>query len=339
MELSKPPQEAQLAPSEAARSIRAAKIGLGAPRSKGEEEPESIEFALLNGCAVLETAPHFHNGRHEQAVGDALQRACTSGRVKRDEVFVLSSVGIVPELRENTIAQLGFGRMRTLLEEKFISKKVFRWDDLAGGTHVIAPTYLRHRLRQSLDAMQLDFVDCLFLEDPAMQLSTRTEEEYEERLIETFIALEEICDQGLSRVFGIASPSPADIAKLHSLAITAAKKIGRQSSRLLAFKGPLSLLNSSLVDTLSDARACGLHTFVTGILDGGNPQYQFPLELDEALEGQCDTDAAVRWAQYAPNVDTALFASRDRRHIRANLSAAAAPPPDLSVYSEMEVQP
>src|SRR5687768_15593213 len=50
----------------------ASTVGMGACRERGEEDPAAIVAAVRLGCNVLDTAPYYHQGAHEQCVGQAV---------------------------------------------------------------------------------------------------------------------------------------------------------------------------------------------------------------------------------------------------------------------------
>ena len=77
-----------------------------------------------------------------------------------------------------------------------------------------------------------------------------------------------------------------------------------------------------------------MYVFAAGALDGGVPQYSFPEELDRHIGDRSDAAAAIAWVQSFPGVGTALFGSRDARHMRENLRAAAAPLLGAELYAD-----
>ncbi|HET6584074.1 MAG TPA: aldo/keto reductase [Nannocystaceae bacterium] len=307
-------------------------VGLGPCRERGDENPAAIVAAIALGCNVLDTAPHHHRGRHERSVGEAVALAVASGLCTRDALVVSTTVGRVPELVEQTIDSHGFGRLKLLVEEQFVARGLFSWHDLADGVHAIAPAYLRHSIAQSRERTGLARFDGVFLESPAVHRSCVSAREYQRRLLAAFAALEEACDRGDARWYGISASGPLDVAELVALAHTASAS----ASRLRALRIPSSLLRRDTRAAIDAAADLGLFVFASGCLDGGAPQYQLPDELDVAIGGDCDAAAAIRWAESAPGVSTALFGSRDARHVRANLRAVALPRLASALYRTSE---
>src|SRR5882672_9685742 len=75
-------------------------VGLGACKEKADEDASVIALALRQGCTVIDTAPQYHRGAHERAVGEAVRIALQSGTVTRDQLIISTKVGRVPELLE-----------------------------------------------------------------------------------------------------------------------------------------------------------------------------------------------------------------------------------------------
>lgn len=308
-------------------------VGLGACRERGDEAPQAVATAVALGCNLLDTAPHYHGGAHERCMGDAVRLVVQAGICSREALIVNTQVGRVPELIENDILTLGFGRLKRLVEERFVSRGIFRWQDLAGGAHTIAPGYIRHSVEQTLARTGLDNVDCVFLDSLTVQRKHVSPIEFQRRVITAFETLEALCESGVMRCYGISTDVAIDLKELMQLARTASGP----APRLRALRAPYSLLrHEDMKPLIEEAAALGLHVFAAGCLDGGTPRYQFPDELEAVVGDLSDTAAAIQWTQSAPGVGTALFGTRDARHIRANIAAAALPPLRPKLYSSNE---
>ena len=309
----------------------ASTIGIGACRESGPENPAAIALAIGLGCNVVDTAPHYHQGAHERAVGEAIRDAVAAG-AKRDALIVSTKVGRVPELLPNNKVTLGFARLRAFIEDSYISRGLFAWDDLAHSDHTFAPAYLRHSIERSLERLGLDRIDCVFLEAPEVQRRVVGPSGFARRMFAAFETLEGLCAAGRIGCYGIATGAELDLALLAGLARTAAGS----GHHLRALQIRLSLLRqepraSGLLDRAAEL---GLFVYAHGCLDGGAPAYQIPDELAATLGDLPDAGIAIRWAQSAPRIGTALFGARDPRHVRANLAAARLPLLDAALYAE-----
>jgi aryl-alcohol dehydrogenase-like predicted oxidoreductase len=296
----------------------ASTIGLGACREAGDEDPEVIALAIRLGCNVVDTAPHYHGGAHERAVGAAIRLA---GACQRDALVVSTKVGRVPELVEHNRRTLGFGKLKAYIEQQFIARGLFAWDDLAHSQHTFAPAYVRYSVERSLDRLGLDRVDCVFLDAPELQLGIASRHGFASRMRAAFEMLESLCDARRVACYGIATAIPLDLEQLVELA----REIAGARHRLRALQVPLSLLQQGLLGTVARAAELGLHVVARGCLDGGSPGYRIPPALADLVGDVPDATAAIRWTRSAPGVGTALFGSRDARHVRSNIAAAKLP--------------
>lgn len=309
---------------------RTSTVGLGACREPGAEDASAMALAIRLGCNVLDTAPHYHQGAHEQAVGEAVRIAVTAHVCDRASLIVSTKVGRVPELVANNKVTLGFARLKALIDERYIAPGLFTWDELAHSDHTFAPAFIRHSVERSLERMGLDQLDCVFLDTPELQLRVASPGGFARRMLAAFEALEGLCASGQVRSYGISTGTTVDLRMLAELARTAAGS----SHHFRALQVPLSLLRPDMLASRMLARAAdeGLYVYARGCLDGGTPSYQIPDALAAALGDLPDASAAIRWVESAPFVGTALFGSRDARHVRANLAAAGLPPLDPALY-------
>jgi aryl-alcohol dehydrogenase-like predicted oxidoreductase len=294
-------------------------IGLGACREAGDEDPEVIALAIRLGCNVVDTAPHYHGGAHERAVGDGIRLA----KRDRNTLFISTKVGRVPELVENNRRTLGFGKLKAYVEQQFIARGLFAWDDLACSVHTFAPAYVRYSIEHSLDRLRLDRVDCAFLDAPELQLGIASRSRFASRIRAAFETLESLCDARRVGCYGIATAIALDLEQLVELA----REIAGARHRLRAVQVPLSLLQQGLLEAGTIARAAdlGLHVVARGCLDGGSPGYRIPSALADLVGDVPDATAAIRWTRSVRGVGTVLFGSRDARHVRANIAAATLP--------------
>ncbi|MCH9685781.1 MAG: aldo/keto reductase [Deltaproteobacteria bacterium] len=303
-------------------------VGLGPCRERGHDHAASMLAAVAAGCNVLDMAPHPDQDGYERCLGEAIRSAAGQGIGARAALAINATVGLVSDLMVHTIRRHGFARLKHLVEQRYVRPGLFGWHELAASCYTLSPGYLRYSIEQTLARAGLDYLDCVFVDHPEIHRRTASPAEFHRRLVAAFATLEQLCCEGTIRGYGIASPEPVALDELLALARTAAGG----APRLSALRVPYSLLRPEMWPLVKEASARGLHVFATGCLDGGTPQYQIPDELDEQLGELNDPAIAIRWVQSAPGVGTAVFGSRDRRHIRANLAAARLPRLPSALY-------
>lgn len=299
------------------RTFQLSCVGLGPSAAPGTQDPEVLLAALRQGCNVFDTAPWIGDRTHERVVGKAIAGAVEAGLCSRNDIWLSTSVGLVPELIEHSAPRVGFGRTMAVVEERFIRNGVFRFADLARSHHCLAPTYINYSVEQSLKALGVETIDCLFIEGLSAHRRHTSPAEFERRARRAAEAGEELVRSGRLAAYGVSLGEPTDLRRLFEIMFPHGV-----SSSLRAVRMPLSLMKHEHRSSLEYASSLGLHTFATGVLDGGYPRYELPTELTDVLGDVTDQEAAIAWVQGAPFVGTALFGTRDQRHLRANLRAA-----------------
>src|SRR5207245_2305543 len=94
---------------------------------------------------------------------------------------------------------------RAYVRATYVDTGVARADEIAGGIHCLAPSYLRHELSRSLANLGLASVDVYFLHNPEQQLDELDRREFSRRVRAAFEALEAEADAGRIGVYGTAT--------------------------------------------------------------------------------------------------------------------------------------
>ena len=162
---------------------------------------DALREALLTGTNVIDTAHVYGDGAAELLVGNVLAQMTEAGRIKRDEVVIISKAGIV---QGQELAALRRGDML------FPDVEMVR-PDMA---HCLHPQFLRRQLEESLRRMRLESLDVLLLNNPEEQLNAAARRHesrptaiaaQEKRLELAFAFLEQCCEEGLIQAYGVTS--------------------------------------------------------------------------------------------------------------------------------------
>jgi aryl-alcohol dehydrogenase-like predicted oxidoreductase len=161
-------------------------IGLGTYLGEADVETDVIQqkaiLALLgSGCNVIDCAPNYRNGRAERTLGDSLRLALDDGVAKRDEIFISTKAGLVPE--------------------NFNLPKQF---SLGPDHSCYSPDYLLMSLEASLERLRLETVDCIFIHNLEL-LRLSAGESFIDRYQEVAAAMERMVLMNLARSWGISS--------------------------------------------------------------------------------------------------------------------------------------
>ncbi|SNR22865.1 aldo/keto reductase [Halorubrum vacuolatum] len=146
-----------------------ASIGLGTYRGEPTDAVDgglrkAVGLAIRSGVNVLDTASNYRHGRSERVIGEVLRNSS----IERDAVIVSTKGGFVPFEGGEPIDRTAF------LRDRFLNPGILEVDDLAGGSHALAPTFLEWSLDRSLERLGVATVDCYYLHNPETQLAVRS---------------------------------------------------------------------------------------------------------------------------------------------------------------------
>jgi aryl-alcohol dehydrogenase-like predicted oxidoreductase len=179
-------------------------VGIGTYLGDAGDETDArytaaVIRAVELGANVIDTAANYRFQRSERAIGLSL-RDLTGGKgFSRDELIICTKGGYLPfdgaPPRDT----------RRYVEETFVKPGIAGWDDIAGGSHCMTPSYLQNQLERSLRNMSLDCVDVYYIHNPEAQLGQVSEEEFYDRLRRAFESLEERRAAGRLNFYGVAT--------------------------------------------------------------------------------------------------------------------------------------
>ncbi|MBI2902482.1 MAG: DUF255 domain-containing protein, partial [Candidatus Methylomirabilis oxyfera] len=227
------------------------KVGFGGYRVDDEtpEHREALERALLNGCNLIDTSTNYMDGGSERCVGAVLGKLTRAGKLRREEVIVVSKIGYVQ------------GENLELAREREADGKPFpemvKYMD--GCWHCIHPEFLREQLERSLTRLQLETLDVCLLHNPEYFLSDAKKrarrplgtvrEEFYWRLREAFTFFESQVAAGTIRWYGVSSNTAVSAAsdpEATSLTrmLAAAREAGGPDHHLRILQLPMNLVEA-----------------------------------------------------------------------------------------------
>ena len=197
-------------------------IGFGGYRiyEKSKEHADALEYALLNGCNLIDTSSNYTGGKSERLIGNTLKQMFQQGKINQDDVLIISKGGYVQGenlaiAREHEAQGHAFSEMVKYME---------------GCWHCIHPDFLENQLQRTLNNLQIDSLDIYLLHNPEYFLThikqkhlmdpVSAQKEYERRIGQAFCWLEEKIKNGKIKAYGISSNtfiSPADDFEFTSL--------------------------------------------------------------------------------------------------------------------------
>lgn len=235
-------------------------VGFGCYRVDDDspEHAASLEQALRGGCNLIDTSTNYGDGGSERLVGNVLRALAASSEIARQEIVVVSKIGYVQG------GNLELAREREREGRPFTD--VVKYAD--GCWHCIHPDFIADQLKRSLARLGLESLDACLLHNPEYYLSdaahrgrgslAERRDEFDRRLRAAFARLEDECDAGRIRCYGVSSNTfvrPAGDEEATSLTrmleiareVATARGGEPESHRFRVVQLPFNLLESGAV--------------------------------------------------------------------------------------------
>ena len=319
-----------------------ASIGLGTYLGETDTNADqaytaAITYALQHGINVLDTAVNYRNQRSERNIGTALKRLIDAGEVARDEVLVCTKAGYMPFDGDLPPDPGGY------LRKEYVESGLAPMEEIAGGSHCMAPAYLADQLERSRRNLGLQTIDVFYLHNPETQLGQVPPDVFYERVRRAFEFLESAVRDGKIRCYGVATwngfrANPADrgYLGLERVIATATLVAGEDHhfrfvqlpfnlAMLEAFAYGNQMRNGDPASLLKQAPDFGVAVVASATLYQGNLAQGLPSELKLSLGAENDALAAIQFARSATNLTCALVGMGNREHVAENLRIAAQP--------------
>ncbi|SFR37779.1 aldo/keto reductase [Halogeometricum limi] len=301
---------------------------------------EAVRTALDSGINLVDTAVNYRCQRSERAVGDALRESDAD----RSEVVLATKGGFVP-----------FDGSRpddpgAYVRDEFVRTGLVGTDDLAHGSHSLAPGFLAELFDRSLENLGVDAVDCYYVHNPETQLAVRSREDVYDQLEAAFELLEEKRLAGELGVYGVATWEAFRVPRGHDSYLSlpevvaraerAAESAGADDCGFSAVQLPFNVQMADAftveahahpdgdgdVSALWYAQEAGLDVFASASLGQGSLAASIPETVDAQLSGDTAAQRAINFARSAPGVTGALVGTGSPEHVAENVAAGTFEP-------------
>ncbi len=319
-------------------------IGIGTYLGNADDRTDqayaaTVARAVELGANVIDTASNYRFQRSERAIGNALRQLIETKGFSRDELVICTKGGYLP------FDGAPPRDVRAYVEETFVKPGLAGFEDFAGGSHCMTPSYLQNQLDQSLRNMNLECVDVYYIHNPESQLGEVSEAEFYGRLRAAFGLLEEKRAQSKLKFYGVATWNgfrvPARSNGYHSLErmVSLAHEVGGEMHGFRFVQLPFNLampevltlanqmVNGQPLSLLEAAAQLGVTVISSASIFQGRVAQGLPAELRETL-GSLPTDAqtAIQFVRSAPGITTALVGMSRPEHVEENLQLARVAP-------------
>jgi aryl-alcohol dehydrogenase-like predicted oxidoreductase len=327
---------------EMAGGIWASSIGtgtyLGEPDAATDRGyTESVVAAVQGGFNVVDSAINYRFQRSERSVGAALKQLL-SGGFSRDEIVLCTKAGFLTpdgEMPEDP---------NEYFAKEYLSRQLFRPEDIAQGCHCLAPAFLADQLERSRRNLGVECVDIFYLHNPETQLPEVPREEFRGRIAAAFALLESAAGEGKIGAYGLAtwnafreepkSPSYLSLEEMVSIARDAAGaghhfrfvQLPFNLAMPEALTRPNQIVTGKTMAMVQAARALEITLVSSAALLQGQLTKKLPPYVEAALGLHNNAALALQFARSAPGVTTALTGMSRPEHVTANLTLVGIEP-------------
>jgi len=327
-------------------------IGLGTYLGNYDAETDqqyhrAIVRAVESGCNVIDSAINYRFQRSERAIGAALKELAAKGYA-RDEIIIATKGGFIPY-------DGGPPKdARRYFEDAFVTPGIAQISDIVANCHCMTPAYILNQLDCSLANLDIESIDIYYIHNPETQLGKFPREEFNDRLLKAFEALEGAAAAGKIRMYGTATwngyrndAAAKDYLSLAELAAIAEKAGGKahhfkviQLPLNLGMIEALSLSNQEVQGKkqtpLQAAQALGLTVMCSAAVLQGQLTQNLPGIIADTFGGLAtDCQRALQFVRSTPGVSTALVGMKQIAHVDENLQIAKLPPASWEQYSKL----
>src|SRR5579864_2917032 len=179
-------------------------VGLGTYLGEANERVDAqyraaIATALRSGINLLDTAINYRHQRSERAIGTVLAELAAGGELRRDEVLVCTKAGFLAFDGDMP------ADMRGYFMREYVQPGILDPQQVAGGSHCMAPRYLSDQIERSRRNLGLETIDVFYVHNPESQLAEVSREIFHRRLKDAFSLLENLVKAGKLQYYGLAT--------------------------------------------------------------------------------------------------------------------------------------
>ncbi|EGR28250.1 hypothetical protein IMG5_180500 [Ichthyophthirius multifiliis] len=296
----------------------------------------SLKSGSIN---VIDTAINYRYQKSERSIGAALQYLHNVEKIGRDEYFLCSKGGFLPEDADQGIPS-------QVLVNELINKGKIKQDDIVGNCHCMHPNYLEEVLEKSLDNLGVECLDLYYLHNTSeVQMPVLGEKVYWKKLQQAFEFLERQIQLKKIKNYGIATwlafRSPPNEEKIHlslEKVVQLAEKIGGKNNGFKFIQLPINIMMAECfsekwqkfqnqdLQLLRVARELEINVIVSSTLMGGK-LFQSPLQGD--IFKQCKSNATrhLQLIRSIPSTSicSALVGHKSYKNVMDNLELGKIP--------------
>ena len=231
--------------------LTVSRVSFGGYRVDGQtpEHREALKKALVSGANLIDTSTNYTDGGSERLVGAVLNDLVGSGKLRREEIVVVSKIGYVQG------SNLSLAQEREAAGRPFAEMVKY----MDGCWHCLHPEFLQDQLDRSLARLGLQTLDVCLLHNPEYFFSdakrrgrgslAALRDEFYRRMMEAFRFFEGQVAAGTIRWYGVSSntaTAPAADPEATSLTrmLLAAREAGGADHHFRVLQLPMNLFEA-----------------------------------------------------------------------------------------------
>ncbi len=299
------------------------------------------------GSNVIDSAINYRFQRSERSIGAALKKLATK-EIGRSEIVIATKGGFLP------FDSSPPKDIRSYFDDTFVKPGIANFSDVAAGCHCMTPSYLLNQLDCSLKNLDVECIDIYYVHNPETQLAEASRDEFNNRLLKAFEALEGAASAGKIRLYGTATwngyrndPKAKDYLSLAQV-VEIAKKAGGEKHHFGAIQLPLNLampealtkrnqeIDGEQLSTLEAAQRLGITIMCSASILQGQLSQNLPPIVGEVFNGlETDAQRSLQFVRSTPGVTVALVGMKQISHVEENLKVAGVSPATLEQYAKL----
>lgn len=316
-------------------------LGLGTYLGECDDQEDAryitaATAALERGVNLLDTAINYRCQRSERALGEAIERSVTSGRIKRDQIVVCSKGGYIPLDRNPPATKDDYQRF---LQEEYFLRGVMDPADVIAGGHCLTGEFLEDQIERSRRNLRLETIDVYYLHNPEQALDVFPRQKFLTAVRDAFAVLERAVQNGLIGCYGCATwsgfrvpPESRNHLSLEEL-VSLAHEAGGAGHHFRVIQLPINLamteavrlqtqcVGRDRVTPLEAAHRLGISVIASATLMQSQLTHGLPEQVHSAFPGfSSDARRAIAFTQSLP-LTAALVGMKSVSHLDENLAA------------------
>ncbi len=309
-----------------------------ANRRTDELYKQSIMRAVQMGSNVIDSAINYRFQRSERSIRAALKELQKDG-LRREELVVATKAGFLSFDGEPPSDE------REYFEETYLKSGLLSPDDIAAGSHCMAPRYLENQLNRSLENLGLETIDIFYIHNPEIQLEEIGIREFSKRLHSAFEFMESAVSAGKILMYGTATwnayrsaPDSRGFLNIADIA-QCANDVGGKDHHFrvtqlpynLAMREAFALRNQKVGDKLLSTLEAAAELDISVMASASLLQARLSRNLPEFLGTHLpnlatDAQRAIQFARSTPGITSALVGMSRPNHVEENLTLVETPP-------------